>query len=366
MKIIYLTTARHPDDYRNFLKKYNYAPNPSNQNFHTKLINLLTSEFDVSVFSTLPMEKSLFVSGVNKDNYLYARYLNVPLIKTIGILSSGQREADAIKPELIVVDVMNVSLLKLAREIKHRHKIKVLGVLTDNPLNITKTKKEYSENVFKLSKVCDGFLTLTEGLVRLFDAMNKPYFVTPGFVDKSVQISAKREKYAFFAGALYDRYGVSNLIDAFGDDDVPFKLYIAGHGPLSEDLKGRKHNNIVFLGHITPEEVAKYQAEASVNINPRPKDEQIDLYSVPSKLLDYINSGTITLSTHNEEIYNLVGDNIYWISDNDPHTIKNALIEIASNFNTYLERARIAKEALIAKLDADLQLKKIRELIKKL
>lgn len=366
MKILYLTTARHPEDYANFLKTNKTAPNPSNQHFHTKLINLLSENYEVIALSTRPMEKDLFLKDMRKENFFYPGYLNIPYLKKIGILTGGQNLARLENPDLVVVDVMNTTILKLARKIKEIYKVPTIGVLTDNPLNITGSKKEYSQSVFKGSKMCDGYIALTSGLLRLFDGLHKPHIITPGFIEKSTDLQGKTTKYAFFAGALYERYGVQKLLDTFALKDIPYKLYIAGHGPIAKTLSELKNENIVFLGHITPEDAKKYSSEALVNINPRPKDEQIDLYSIPSKLLDFINSGTVTISTHNTEIYNLVGDDIYWISDNEPLTIANALKDIDQNYNKYALKAKEAKAKLNNTLSSDNQLAAFKHLVEKL
>lgn len=366
MKILYLTTARHPQDYASFLKEHKNAPNPSNQHFHTKLIKLLSKKYEVQIFSTRPMEKDLFLKDKKNGNYFYPGYINLPQLKNIGIIIGGQNMARLTKPDLVIVDAMNATLLKLAQKIKEIYKALVIGVLTDNPLNISGTRKEYSQSIFKRSKKCDGYIALTSGLVRLFDGLHKPHIITPGFIENNSELPNKTTKYAFFAGALYDRYGVSNLIETFKLKDVPYKLFIAGHGPLAKDLNALNNDNIFFLGHITPEEATRYALDASVNINPRPQDNQIDLYSVPSKVLDFINSGTVTISTKNSEIYNLVGDDLYWIDNNEPNTIAMALIDIDQNYNKYQTKANSAKAKLTSQLSDENQLQKFAELMKKL
>lgn len=366
MKIMYLTTARHPEDYKNFLKERKVAPNPSNQHFHTKLINLLASEFEVLAFSIRPMEKDLFLHESHNENYYYPSYVNIPFLKLGGIMRNGRQMVTTFKPELIVVDSTNVTLLRLANKLKESFGIKVIAILTDNPMNITGAKKEYKESIFKEVKKCDGFISLTNGLLRIFDVLNKPYFVTPGFIEENSDSVDKVEKYAFFAGALYERYSVKNLIEAFKLSDVPYLLKIAGHGPLAHEISENPHPNIEFLGHISPEEAMDYAKHATLNINPRPEDPQIDLYSVPSKVIDYINSGTITISTKNSEIYNLVADDIYWINDNEPETIKNAMIAISENYSYFHAKAMRAKENLSAQLNHEKQLDAFKELVKKL
>lgn len=364
MKILYLTTARHPDDYNQLLTERKTAPNPSNQNFHTKLIGILSSSFDVRVYSTRPMSSGVILSSSRKGIYYYPSYLNVPGLKRLLLLASLIKEAQAFKPDVVFVDAMNVTLLKLARRLKRESGVKVIALLTDNPINLTGAKKSYTEDVFKLSSLVDGYIALTEGLARLYNIAQKPFIVIPGFIDLPPN-PQPREDFVFFGGALYPRYGVDKLITSFLDETLPLKLLIAGHGPLAEDLRSLHSKNIEFLGHITPERSMAYALRAKININPRPIDEQIDLYSVPSKVLDYINSGTITISTRNNEIYNLVGDNLYWLDDNRPESIKEAINDILSNYPMWEAKANVAQNDLQAVLNHKQQLTNIKELIKK-
>lgn len=363
---MYLTTARHPHDYEAFLKKHKKAPNPSNQNFHNKLINILRKTYPLGAFSTRSMEKNFFIMQNKTDYYYYPGYINTPILKRLGIIAGGVQYYQDRTPTVIFVDTLNVTLLDLARKLKKRFPVKVIGIVTDNPINITGTSKHYSQDVFKKSAVCDAFIGLTKGLLRLFNPSQKPAIIVPGFIDSIDKYTGEKEKYAFFAGALYPKYGVDNLIKTFREFDVPFKLVIAGHGPLTEDLHKNPHPNIEFLGQICPPVAFRLAQRAYVNINPRPIDEQIDLYSVPSKVIDYVNSGTITISTENKEIRNLVGDNIYWIKDAEPKTIAEALRAIDKNYNYWKQRATEAKNDLIKALDNKSLINKIQDLINKI
>ncbi len=363
---MYLTTARHPHDYESFLKKHHKAPNPSNQNFHTKLINILRSKFPLGAFSTRSMEKNLFLIQTKSDYFYYPGFINTPILKRLGIIAGGLQYYQERTPTVIFVDTLNVTLLELARHIKKKHKVKVIGIVTDNPINITGASKNYSQDVFKKSVVCDAFISLTEGLLRLFNPKQKPAIIVPGFIEKAESYTGKKEKYAFFAGALYPKYGVDALIKVFRELNPPFKLVIAGHGPLADDLRENPHPNIEFLGQVCPPVAFRLAEQAYVNINPRPIDEQIDLYSVPSKVIDYVNSGTVTISTENKEIRNLVGDNIYFIKDAEPQTILDALKAIDKNYNYYKQRAVDAKKALTTALDHKVLINKIQDLINKI
>lgn len=363
---MYLTTARHPADYAKFLNRHKKAPNPSNQNFHTKLINLLEKSNELIVFSSKPMAKELFVETTNTGIYHYAGYINIPMLKKLGIYTTGQNIARIKTPQVIFVDVMNVTLLELAMKIKRNYKTKVVGVITDNPVNISGSGKSYAQNIFKQSLICDSFIALTNGLERLFNTAKKPYVIIPGFINTPFEGKKDCEEYAFFAGALYPRYGVDNLLAAFKNDKAPLKLLVAGHGPMEDELRKNPHPNIEYIGHVTPEVSFLLAQKAKININPRPKDDQVDLFSVPSKVIDYINSETVTISTENIEIYNLVGDEIAWIHDSYPETIINKVIEVNKDYTKWKQKAEIATKSLRNNLNEQKLNKIILELIQKL
>lgn len=341
------------DDYHNLVYKHRVFPNPSNQNFHTKMIETLKTKYTIEVISSRPLHQKPL--AVRKDNgiFHYPGFINSPLLKRVGIIIGGTIIANAQPEDVIVVDVLNVTLLKLAKAIKRNAKAKVIGIVTDNPVNLSGASKKYSEAVFKGANICDAFLTLTDNLNRLFNPKLKPVMVTPGLILPSQNRNEQIEKYAFFSGALYERYGVLNLIDAFRSGKTPYKLKIAGHGPLKDLLLKEKHEKIEFLGTITPDEAFQYQRTATVNINPRPADETIELYSIPSKVIDYIGAGRVTLSTNNNVIKTLVGDSLYWINDNKPETIINALNDIYKNHQHYAKKAIAAKSIIDFELGVD-------------
>lgn len=367
MKIMYLTTARHPEDYRKYLETNKSGPNPSNQNFHTKFINILRQKYDVRVLSSRPMAKKLLLTEERNDFYLYPGLVNIRGMRRVTMITEGLRLVYKEDPDLLFVDTLNVTLLKLAKRVKTLYGKKIIGIVTDNPMNLTGSKKRYAENIFKYSNLCDGYICLTEGLVRLFNATEKPHIVIPGFINYN-ETSKKEtdEEYAFFAGALYAKYGVDTLIEAFRHEDAPYKLTIAGHGPLAETLKNNPHPNIEFIGHVTPEVAFRLAEKATVNINPRPADSQIDLFSVPSKVIDFISSGTVTISTENAEIRKLIGDKLYWIPNHEVETILTALKNVKRNYGFYKIQAVAAKKQLIQTLAPEKLLDSLGNLIAKL
>ena len=63
MRVIYLTTAIKKDDFAKFSKMWRIALNPSNQNYHNKMIRSLAMSNKVDVISMRPYSISNCKSG---------------------------------------------------------------------------------------------------------------------------------------------------------------------------------------------------------------------------------------------------------------------------------------------------------------
>ena len=58
MRVIYVTTSIEENDYVDFSKAWSISLNPSNQNFHNKVIRSLAAFNKVDVFSIRPYSRS--------------------------------------------------------------------------------------------------------------------------------------------------------------------------------------------------------------------------------------------------------------------------------------------------------------------
>jgi len=75
-------------------------------------------------------------------------------------------------------------------------------------------------------------------------------------------------------------------------------LLIAGHGPSQFIEKmAQSDPRIIFLGLLNKQETLTYQNGSLANINPRPINESLNKYSIPSKVFEYMASGSLTISS---------------------------------------------------------------------
>jgi len=354
MKIIYFTTAMLPEDFDRLASKTKNAPNPSNQNFHHKLIKSLALYNDIEVIVNRPITyrfdkfKSFPYETKHEGNihFHYIKFLNGRFAKPFSFASNAKRIARKILRKnsdvLIIVDSLNYSLVRVAQSLGAFHKVPIVGVITDNPNNLSSVNKKYVKRINNTLPYYDMYLTLTEELNKMANPFGNPHYTFSGLVeDTKISSYENNGKSLFFAGSIYERYGIANLLSAFRNLPGNYNLLIAGQGPdVPLVIKASKSDpRVVYLGLLTPRELAKYSHTAILNINPRPFDSDLDLLSIPSKVLEYAESGTPTLSTLSTPLVRDFPNEIIWAGQGTTEDLINAL-------EKFLEMSPIERKAL--------------------
>ena len=209
MRIAYFTTAQDKQEYL----KSPIELNPSNQVFHSSFIECLslTNELDIFVLrSNAYGDKKTFT---NKEENISWNYLQTKSGKFSNIasqISLSKRIKD--KFDIAFVDTMNVRCLLSARAYCKKSKVPLIGIVTDNPYNITNASKFKSKLLLNTAKKCDGYICLTPSLNSLFNKSNKPYILIKG-LSKNVDEDKKSPvdyQYFFYAGTLLTGTPVSS------------------------------------------------------------------------------------------------------------------------------------------------------------
>jgi glycosyltransferase involved in cell wall biosynthesis len=321
MKILYLTTALLDEDYNALLNKGYAMSNPSNQNFHARLIGALQKTDAVRVISLVP---SLYSDITLLDSGIFT-YVNSDgrFLDHLGFRENALKRA--IEKEIgkgadgLLFDSLNVHLGKAATALAKKHHLPAIAILTDNPENLAKTARFYGSSVKKNLANANGVLALSEGLVTALGVSKKPHYVFPGLVEKAQEGKPlfPKNTYFYFGGALLSRYGILSLLEAYLAAEPAYDLVIAGHETSSEEFKRllRKSPRIHYIGQVTKGENATLEKNAALLINPRPYDEKLDQESVPSKLLEYLASGSPILSTRHSALQKAFPDDVNWLED---------------------------------------------------
>lgn len=338
MRIIYFTTCLENSQFDSFSKIWKIALNPSNQNFHNKIVRSLAITNKVDVFSIRPFslhnttEKKL-KKFVQEDGNITWHYLKINHFKHLRYISALE-EASLIFPKIkdkdsiIITDTINPRPLKMALHFGKKYKIPVIGLCTDSPSNIAGTRRSYSLKLLSIAQNMNGIIALTNELGELYGSENKPSVVIEGIVDDDKIKTFENDygKFFYFGGALSSRYGIYELINAYKKLDTnDVKLIIAGHHyekdkffPAIKDCKG-----IQFIGSV-PYELNRFLENKSIAcINPRPNTEDLERYSIPSKVLEFASSRALIISTPNKNLYKYLKDSIIWTNQDSTSIYKS-------------------------------------------
>lgn len=361
MRVLLLSTSTSRSYFSSLIKEGN-TPNPSNQHFYRLFIEMLSLKYPVDILSYRPItNKNLKKYSYLKESeeniiYHYLPFLNIKGIKNVNICSTSFKTIKPLikKDTVIFVDTLNVSLVKLAFRISKKYNLPVVGIVTDYPSSLTGVSKKYIDSVTKYYPLYDLFYCLTKGLEENVNITKRPSIIIEGLLEQN---SLKKEgngfgKYFFFAGALYKRYGIENLLKAFHKWDGKFNLLIAGHGEEDDLVRqyALKDERIHYLGLLTIEEVLFYERNAALNINPRPFDRILDKLSMPSKTLEYASSGTLMMTTENSHLRNIFDDDVIWIRKGEVKDIYNGFVDFSELTETERNKKARSARAKINKL----------------
>lgn len=305
---------------------------------------LVKNGADVTLLSSRPINSNVtkqkkFVKEkeiIDNLNYIYLPFINTKVLRPLTIYFNAKQEIKRwIKNNdgIIICDVLNTMLLKAALSCVKRYKntIKVVGIVTDLPEHLT-TKKQRIKFQNNLIKKCDAFIFLTKQMNEKFNDKNKPNMVVEGFCDSEVcKPVTQKSRSIMYAGTVHSRYGIKNLLEAFSMiDDKSVVLNIFGDGDYKQQLLdfSKTNNRIIYHGTKSNEEVLKEEQKALLLINPRPNNQEYVKYSFPSKILEYISSGTPTLTTSLPSMPKEYEDYCFVIPNNDPETIALKLNEL--------------------------------------
>lgn len=334
-KILYFTSALDNDSFKDYLSNWSVSPNLSNQNFHNKLIHSLALSHDVDVISVRSInkffDKKVLRAKIVREGNIFWKYPLVSrnriskyfkLYKRIEFLTMADSE-------LAFVDVLNLSLLKTAIKYRKKHKIKLVGVCTDSPNNISFVREGYKKKLIKLGRELDGYIVLTDKIGELYNIKNNPLVKIDG-VSELVKEFDKREiedDYIYFGGSLMPEYGIYNLIEAYKELNTDKKLVLCGHHVNIKKLNTAisDNPNIIYLGPVDYSRNLSLEKHALLTVNPRPINSRIDQYSIPSKTLEYLSNGVLTVTVENSLLKEHYGPCIIWAKSGEVEDLKEAI-----------------------------------------
>lgn len=179
--------------------------------------------------------------------------------------------------------------------------------------NISIFRKFYKRFTQYINCFYDSFVFVTEQMNHRVNKKNKKYIVIEGiFNDSELEyIPQKKENVFIYSGSLIKKYGVDTAIKAFKLANLDnYELHIYGDGEYKKEMleEIKDFPNIKYCGLLNRKELYKRLIKSKFLLNLRNPNDDFTLYSFPSKLFEYLSSGSVVLSTKlkgiPEEYYN--------------------------------------------------------------
>lgn len=213
----------------------------------------------------------------------------------------------------------------------------------------------------------DYYIFLTQHMNEIINKKNKPYIIIDGVCDSiDNSVRDKYEKFVLlYAGGLYEKYGVKNLVDAvlkFENDDI--ELHIYGSGDMEEYLKGLNDSKIKYYGVVKNNIILEEEYKSILLVNPRFTNQDYTKYSFPSKNMEYMASGTAVLTTQLQGIPNEYFMYYYTFENESIDGMYNTINKLLQmDRDLLIKKGHDAKEYVIKYKNKIVQSKKIIDML---
>lgn len=266
------------------------------------------------------------------------------LSRTISAFAIGTREIRRHRPAWLLVHGVHSPFLWFGVWCQRWLGVSTCVVLTDPPgvvlqsdgcgrrvlkrLDIGLTKQALSRVsavVVLAQPLADDFAPNVRAMVMegLFDESAWTQVSTPDPSEHTFDIT--------YAGGLSSEYGVKDLVDAVREwHDPRVRLHLFGRGPLEDWISQQAEGDgrISSAKLLPPEELAAVYARSDVLVQPRPEGQDFVAYSFPSKLIEYMASGTPVVSTRLSSIPEDYEGHVSWAASGATG-IRHALMQVA-------------------------------------
>ncbi len=388
MRILYINNGTSPSKFKDYLKKYNNKLQQQGQKYNQLLMEgLAENGAAVTSLSTRPINRAItrkkYFKGEKERekgiDYDYIPFFNMKLLRELSVFcgiffkvlfAKGKR-----KDTVVVCDGLNVAASLGAIPAAALRGFKTVGIVTDVPGHLSYSRKvslNQKINLFIMRRF-KSYLLLTEQMNEVVNPKRRPYIVLEGHSDLAMEkvinsLEGKAEKkVCLYAGSLMRIYGIENLVRGFVQANVPdAELHIYGTGDYTEELKAlaQECDNVKYMGTAPNSEIVEAELRATLLVNPRPVGEDYTKYSFPSKNIEYMASGTPTLTT---KLPGMPADHlphVYLIEDESADGIAAVLTELLSKSKEELfEKGKRAKEFILQEKNHIKQAEKLLDMI---
>lgn len=167
-----------------------------------------------------------------------------------------------------------------------------------------KLNEYYSKQMVKYQGRYDKYVFLTEHMAKRMGLEEKPSILMEGFADKHLfdgigEVEKNTKKTVMYAGRLTEDFNIRALLDGFMMVEGDYELWLFGSGDMVDyiDECTEKDKRITYFGKVERKELLEHMKMAHLLISVKSPNEDHTNYAFPSKILEYMSSGTAVAST---------------------------------------------------------------------
>lgn len=351
---------------------------------HVRLVNIP----NLGSFPVL-YKKTVVKGGFIKDGESLT-FWNIPKLKSYSICKVAyqkiQKEISLLPEDEDIVFLMyNAKLLPIVPKLKKlRPTLKVCMIVTDLPEYmvtpnsffykladaINPHKSNFNTEAYSY---VDGYVLLAPLMSEKLPINGRQWIQMEGIYESTtemVEVKKTQYKAILYTGNLGRRYGIIELLDAFGAiESQDYRLWLRGGGDCENVIRDRMKNDdrISLIPPLSRDELIKLQKEASVLVNPVSPTQQFTNYFFPSKTLEYLASGTPVVMYHLSCLPKEYDEHIYYIEEDSVDGIKKKLVEVCSKQEEELQEfGKQASVFIFENKTPQKQMKKVVDFIKTL
>lgn len=383
MHIVYAVTTCSDSLYRTLFADVANKPAFQAQKYHRLLMEGLSKAASVDVVATLPLTPDLMKASVvapaseweNGVHYHYAAAYRNPkrkiLHNALAVFASVFRLAG--RGDAVVVDCLNSTTAVFALLAARLRRAACVGIVTDLPEMVISSPKARKVSSWVIRQ-CSHYVFLTEAMNTRLNPANRPYVILEGHCDAAMAAETPclerkaKPRICMYAGGVVAKYGLDYLVEGFRLADIPnARLVIYGPGSYVPALQeiAAGDERIEYGGMLFNREIVERELEATVLINPRPTYEEFVKYSFPSKTMEYMVSGTPTITTDLPGMPREYLPYVYLISEETAQGVADVLRRVlGQDARTLHGFGMRAREFVLNNKTNDIQAKKILEMLK--
>ena len=366
-EILFLGSAISDETADEILAKSRVKPSVAPVNFQRNLLRGMPSQ-NLTVFSLPPVATyphgAFWGWGARKDHVLpdvvatYIPAVNLPGLKQLSTLlctffkCSGWLWKKRTNHKKIILVYGGYVFTQLAAQWAGKlFHTKTCCIVTDpirDEVYLTRSrglKHLLTRTMWRLSEAIrsgfHGYICLTEALVDLYAAKNKPHLLVEGVADPRTfdDIPAQQKEdppVIMYAGALSKGFGIPVLLEAVHNLDAPCQLWLFGGKGECQDLIDeyeRKDDRIKYWGKVPRYDLLCAMKKASVLVSVKTIEADRSQYQFPSKIMEYASSGTLIAATRVAGIPEEYFSHLIPMESDTPEGVKSTLQKILALSN---------------------------------